>query len=409
LSAQINIFSEIGKLNKVMLHRPGIELEGLIPSNMERLLFDDIPNLKIAQKEHDFFADILRQNDVEVLELEDLLVQAVSDETIKKQFLNEFLTESGILTSYLKESVTEYLISKSPKEMIENIFAGIKKKELIIKNPSTSVKLTSDNSFFYTDPIAGAYFTRDPATCIGNGISINFMTSNARKRESLLLKYIYLYNKTIKNDKTPLWYSNNGPYNIEGGDILILSKKIIAIGCSQRTTIEGIKTLAQKLLKEQNCLEKILVFEIPKCRAFMHLDTVFTMVDYGKFTIHSEIEGSLNIYEIEMDKSKNLVFNNVSTSLKNILSKSLKCDDIEFIKCGGGDELAGPREQWNDGSNTLAIAPGVVITYNRNYVTNELLDKSGVKVLEMPSSELSRGRGGPRCMSMPINRDNIDV
>ena len=141
----------------------------------------------------------------------------------------------------------------------------------------------------------------------------------------------------------------------------------------------------------------------------MHLDTVFTMVDYGKFTIHSEIEGSLNIYEIEMDKSKNLVFNNVSTSLKNILSKSLKCDDIKFIKCGGGDELAGPREQWNDGSNTLAIAPGVVITYNRNYVTNELLDKSGVKVLAMPSSELSRGRGGPRCMSMPINRDNINL
>ena len=409
MSAKINIFSEIGKLNKVMLHRPGIELEGLIPDNMERLLFDDIPNLKIAQKEHDFFAQILRQNDVEVLELEDLLIQAISEEDIKKQFLNEFFKESGILTSYLKESLTEYLISKNPKDMIENIFAGIKKKDLIIKDTSISAQLISNSSFFYTDPIPGAYFTRDPATCIGNGISINFMTSNARKREALLLKYIYLYNKTFKNDKSPLWYSSNGPYNIEGGDILVLSKKIIAIGCSQRTTIEGIKALAGNLLKEQNCIEKILVFEIPKCRAFMHLDTVFTMVDYGKFTIHSEIEGSLNIYEIEMDKSKNLVFNNVSTSLKNILSKSLKCDDIKFIKCGGGDELAGPREQWNDGSNTLAIAPGVVITYNRNYVTNELLDKSGVKVLAMPSSELSRGRGGPRCMSMPINRDNINL
>lgn len=409
MSDKINIFSEIGKLNKVMLHRPGTEIEGLIPDNLERLLFDDIPNLEIAQKEHDYFADILRQNDVEVVYLTELLYESISDEVIKKQFVNEFLEESGIHTSYLKQSMSEYLLSKSSKDMIENILAGIRKKDLILKKSSTLAETFSNSSIFYTDPIPGEYFTRDPASCIGNGISINFMSTKARKREALLLKYIYLYNKTFRNNETPLWYNYDGPYNIEGGDILVLSKKVIAIGCSQRTTPEAIEALAGNLLKNQDCIEKILVFDIPKCRAFMHLDTVFTMVDYAKFTIHSEIEGSLNIYEITMDKLGNLIFSNVSDSLKNILSKSLKSDDIELIKCGGGDELAGPREQWNDGSNTLAIAPGVVITYSRNYVTNELLDKSGVKVLAMPSSELSRGRGGPRCMSMPIHRDNINL
>ena len=409
MSAQINIFSEIGKLNKVMIHRPGRELEGLIPDNFERLLFDDIPNLEIAQKEHDYFADILRQNDVEVLYLTDLLNESISDKIIKKQFLNEFLEESGIHETYYKESMSDYLLSKGSKEMIEVMLAGIRKKELIIKRSVVSNEITSNSSIFYTDPIPGAYFSRDPATCIGNGISINSMSTKARKREALMVKYIYLYNKKFRSDETPLWCDYNDPYYIEGGDILILSKEVLAIGFSQRTTIEGIKALAGNLFKGQSCIKKILVFEIPKCRAFMHLDTVFTMVDYAKFTIHSEIEGALNIYEITMDKSKNLVFSNVSASLKDILCKALKSDDIELIKCGGGDELAGPREQWNDGSNTLAIAPGVVITYNRNYVTNELLDKSGVKVLAMPSSELSRGRGGPRCMSMPINRDNINL
>lgn len=408
MCSKINVFSEIGKLNKVFLHRPGPELEGLIPNNLQRLLFDDIPYVKVAQQEHDYFANILKENGVEVLYAIEELEKAISNEKIRKQFVDEYLKESKIIDISLKNTLSNYLMEKDTKGMINNIMSGIRKKELCNKGISSLAEIMQDDNLFYVDPAPAEYFTRDPGACIGNGLSINVMSRRARRRESLFLKYIYSYNRDFKDDSSKLWYEYENTNSIEGGDILVLSKNVVCIGCSERTSPEAIQKLAEKLLKWDNTFEKVLVFEIPKCRAFMHLDTVFTMVDYDKFTIHPEIEGPLNIYEIVMDKSFNLKFNNVSDSLENVLKKELKLDSVELIRCGGGDELAAPREQWNDGSNTLAIAPGTVITYDRNYVTNELLDKRGVKVLTMPSSELSRGRGGPRCMSMPIHRDNID-
>ncbi|MEG1298884.1 MAG: arginine deiminase family protein, partial [Anaerovoracaceae bacterium] len=178
------------------------------------------------------------------------------------------------------------------------------------------------------------------------------------------------------------------------------------IGLSQRTTAGGIERFAENLLKESS-FKKILVFDIPKTRAFMHLDTVFTMVDYDKFTIHPEIEGPLQIYEITLNKDGRSHFESIQDDLKNILRDELNLPAVELIRCGGNDAMAAQREQWNDGSNTLAIAPGTVITYERNYVTNDLLMKKGVNVITMPSSELSRGRGGPRCMSCPVNRDDL--
>ena len=180
----------------------------------------------------------------------------------------------------------------------------------------------------------------------------------------------------------------------------------MAIGYSQRTTIAGIETFAQKLLKNSE-FKKVLVFEIPKCRAFMHLDTVFTMVDYDKFTIHPEIEGPLAVYEITLGADGRLEYNAIKDELAKVLALELKLPAVELIRCGGGDLIAAQREQWNDGSNTLCIAPGTVVTYERNYVTNDLLDKKGIKVLAIPSAELSRGRGGPRCMSCPVNRDDL--
>lgn len=170
---------------------------------------------------------------------------------------------------------------------------------------------------------------------------------------------------------------------------------------------EAIEELAENLFNGDSGFKKILVFEIPKKRAFMHLDTVFTMIDYDKFTIHPGIEGPLNIYEVTSDAKRSIKFRYNTDSLDKILKTSLKVDSVDLIKCGGGDLMIAGREQWNDGSNTLAIAPGVIVTYERNYVTNEILDKKGIKVLTIPSSELSRGRGGPRCMSMPLEREYI--
>ena len=201
-------------------------------------------------------------------------------------------------------------------------------------------------------------------------------------------------------------YDLDQDHSIEGGDVLVLSKDMVAIGLSQRTTIAGIERFARNLLAKSS-FKKVLVFDIPKTRAFMHLDTVFTMVDYDKFTIHPEIEGPLGVYEITMGKGGELKFNAMKDELQNILALELGIPAVELIRCGGGDLLAAQREQWNDGSNTLCIAPGTVVTYERNYVSNELLDKKGVKVLSIPSAELSRGRGGPRCMSCPVNRVDL--
>ncbi|MFT5875314.1 MAG: arginine deiminase [Clostridium sp.] len=403
----INVTSEIGKLNKVMLHRPGREIENLVPALLERLLFDDIPYLDVARKEHDIFAKILKENDVEVLYLEELATDALNDDKIKKIFLQQFLQESHISNKEIYKSLYDYLMSKPTREMIDILMAGVRKNEIDVKDMYSLRGLIGNQYPFYLDPMPNLYFTRDPGASIGNGITINTMQTEARRRETLFLEFIHKYHSSFKEYEVPLWYDRTLPNNIEGGDELILSATTLAIGCSQRTSPEAIEIVARNLFEKHASFEKVLVFEIPACRAFMHLDTVFTMVDYDKFTIHPEIEGPLNVFEITKGVDGELIINQEKDILENILKSALKLPSVELIRCGGGDSIVAAREQWNDGSNTLAIAPGKVITYERNYVTNEILTKRGVTVITMPSAELSRGRGGPRCMSMPLNRDDL--
>lgn len=401
----INVYSEIGKLNRVLLHRLGREIEGLVPDNFERLLFDEIPYLKVAQYEHDCFAKVLRDNNVEVLYFADEVVKALENKGARGAFVKEFLRDSDVISNHAIEPMEQYLMEMPLNSMVETIIAGIKKDDIHIKKSNSLADFINEDYPYYTDPMPNLYFTRDPGACIGNGVSIHCMRTKARKREALMLKYIYEYNKSFMPDGTDKWYDYEGPNPIEGGDVLVLSPEIVAIGLSQRTSADAIEILAEKLLNHSNSFRKILVFEIPKCRAFMHLDTVFTMVDYDKFTIHPEIEGPLHIYEVTLDQDKKPVFKSSTDELEAILKRELKLPAVQMIRCGGNDRIAAQREQWSDGSNTLAVAPGAVITYDRNHVTNDLLDKCGVKVMTIPSSELSRGRGGPRCMSMPIHRD----
>jgi arginine deiminase len=404
----INVNSEIGKLNKVMLHKPGKEIENLVPEYLGRLLFDDIPYLKVAQKEHNRFAEILRENGVEVLYLEQLISQVLEDANKKASFVETFLKESHITSPTLYEALYNYLMSKSSEDLVNTVMAGVRKDEVEVKSDNSLSSLMSDAYPFYLDPMPNLYFTRDPGASIGRGITINTMRTEARRRESLFLKYIYQYHPDFHNTNIPLYYDRNLPDNVEGGDELVLSKKVLAIGCSQRTSAEAIEVIAKNLLSNvENEFETVLVLQIPECRAFMHLDTVFTMVDYDKFTIHPAIEGPLNVFEVKKGAKGNLVITHSADVLENILKAALKLPAVDLIRCGGGDPIISGREQWNDGSNTLAIAPGKVITYERNYVTNEILTKHGIEVITMPSAELSRGRGGPRCMSMPLNRDNL--
>lgn len=402
----IHNYSEIGKLNKVLLHRPGEELEALTPSTIERLLFDDIPYLKVAQEEHDKFAQVLRDNGVEVVYYVDEAAKAMANPEIQIQFVNEFLNLSKINSKGLRSAMTSYLLDMAPAEMVSKVIAGIKREEVKTKDATSLMDLVNDDYPFVSDPMPNLYFTRDPGACVGDGINIHHMHTDARRRESLILRYIYRYNREFATEENKQWYDLTDTYSIEGGDVLVLSRDIVAVGLSQRTTVSGLEHFARNILQGSS-FKKVLAFDIPKSRAFMHLDTVFTMVDYDKFTIHPEIEGPLGVYEISLNEKGELKFNALKDELHKILALELKVPAVDLIRCGGGDLLAAQREQWNDGSNTLCIAPGTVVTYERNYVTNDLLDKKGIKVLTVPSAELSRGRGGPRCMSCPVNRDDL--
>jgi len=403
---EIHNFSEIGKLNKVLLHKIGNEIEALTPDNFERLLFDDIPYLKIASQEHERFAEILTENGAEVVYFIDETVKALQDKKVRDGFTVKFIEESEVYSERAKIAIKEYLDRMSVREMVEAIVAGVKKSDVEDITSYSLADYISAGYPYYTDPMPNLYFTRDVGACVGNGISIHHMSTRARKREALLLHYIYNHNKEFAPEGSGKWYDFDQEYSVEGGDVLVLSREVVAIGLSERTTALGIERYAENLLGKSS-FRKILVFDIPKCRAFMHLDTVFTMVDYDKFTIHPEIEGPLSVFEIVLDKNGKSRFSSRREELVKILSTELKLPSVDLIRCGGDDMVAAQREQWNDGSNTLAIAPGVVVTYERNYVTNDLLAKKGMKVLTMPSSEISRGRGGPRCMSCPINRDDL--
>jgi len=403
---KINVFSEIGKLNSVLLHRPGKELENLTPDLLERLLFDDIPYLKVAQEEHDAFAKVLRDNKVEVLYIKDMVVEALKNHPEEKNsFITQFVEESRILSKSVKNAIYEYLGELSIEDLVDKMIVGIRSNEVIGKNKESIMDMLEDEYPFYTDPMPNILFQRDPFSSIGNGVAINNMYTDARQRETILSEYMFKFHPRFENEEIPFYISRNNKYNSEGGDVLVLDKNTLAIGISKRTDPRAIEKLAKRLFKEHTSFKTILAFNIPKTRAFMHLDTVFTQIDYGMFTIHPGIIKDLTVFELTNNNGEVKV-SKVITSLENILEKHLK-RPIKLINCGGEDTITSGREQWNDGANTLAIAPGKVIVYSRNHVTNEILRKAGVSVLEIPSSELSRGRGGPRCMSMPLDREEI--
>lgn len=405
----IHVKSEIGKLKKVMLHRPGQELEHLVPEDLERLLFDDIPYLKTAKIEHDMFAEIMRGQGVEVVYLEDLTADVLKNPEKKEQFVREFIAEGGASAAKVRDQLYDYLMKISDeKELVLKTMSGIRVSELNVKMSCPLVSLVKKESQFLLDPIPNLYFTRDPFACIGNGVSLNRMYSRTRRRETLYGKYILKYNPDFAG-KVPFYYDRDMDFSIEGGDILNLSNKVIAIGISQRTTPEAIELLAQNIFVDKASeIETIIALDIPAVRAFMHLDTVCTQVDYDKFTIHPGIMQTLRIFEIKPgDRKGQLKVTESDAMLSGILAKYLELDKVTLIKCGGKDRIASEREQWNDGSNTLCIEPGKVVVYDRNYVTNEILRQHGIEVLEMASSELSRGRGGPRCMSMPLEREDL--
>ncbi len=405
---KINVNSEIGRLKVVLLHEPGDELHNLTPKKLDDLLFDDIPWLPLAKKEHQAFAKTFKDAGVEVVYLTDLMrdVLDLSNE-IKEQFINQFIKEANIRSNTLREIATEYLKSfKDNKELVLKSIAGIKKSDL----PNSQVKSLADHVDdypFVTDPMPNLYFTRDPFASIGNGVSLNKMYSVTRSRETIFGEYIFKYHPIYKT--TPLYYSRYEDVNIEGGDIMVLNNHVLIVGVSQRTCAEAVERLAKNLFfNNETDFDTVLAFTIPQARTFMHLDTVFTQVDKNKFTIHKGCYEKLKIFRVTKDYNNEgkVKVLELDQKLEDVLESYIGLP-VTLIPCGGGDTISADREQWSDGSNTVALGPGEVIAYERNDITNAALIKNGINVHIIPSSELSRGRGGPRCMCMPLVREDI--
>ena len=401
MSKAIHVFSEIGQLRRVMLHRPGEELLNLMPEHLDRLLFDDIPYLHLARQEHDRFAAVLREQGVEVVYLEDLTAEALWDNDIRQQFILDYLRDAGIRGEKRIGRMVEYFMNLSTKNMVLKMMAGVRKSEIHGYGRKNLTDYLEGDYPFVIDPMPNLYFTRDPFSCIGNGVSLHRMYSQTRNRETLFGDYIFRYHPQYKDVKR--LYSREMEHSLEGGDILVLSPQVAAVGISQRTEPFAIEVLAKELL--DTGFQQVLAIDIPKTRSFMHLDTVFTMVDKDKFTVHPNIRGSMEVFVLEKGGDGHLVIHPERADLGHILADHLGLSSITLIPCGGGNVIDAAREQWNDGSNTFAIAPGRVIAYDRNAVTNEILQRHGIEVLTIPSSELARGRGGPRCMTMPLWRE----
>ena len=405
--AGVNVKSEIKPLKRVLLHRPGNELLNLTPNTLEELLFDDIPFLKVAQEEHDAFAQALRDNGVEVFYLEDLMAEVLeANPELREQFLKQWIEEAGIRTDRYQKIIFDYLQENYPdaKDLVLKTMEGINLTELHTDKSNSLVDLVSEASKMVVAPMPNLYFTRDNFAMIGNGVSINRMYSVTRNRETIYAEYIFGNHPDFAD--VPEYYSRYNTFHIEGGDILNINDHVLAVGISQRTEPDAIDALAHNIFNDETSpIDTILAFNIPNNRAMMHLDTVFTQIDTDKFTIHPGIMGPLTVFEITPE-GEGIKVKEMTGKLEDILEKYVGMP-VELIPCGGGDRIAAEREQWNDGSNTLCVRPGTVVVYQRNNVTNDVLYKNGINCLVMPSAELSRGRGGPRCMSMPAWREAL--
>ncbi len=409
MKANLNVTSEIGRLKKVLVHRPGEELLNLTPKWLKQLLFDDIPWLDLAQKEHDAFADIFRKAGVDVIYLVDLVSETLkTDPSVKQAFIDDFIAEASIMNPRFREAVKRYLRGfDNINKMIAKTMAGIRETDLGLSDESNLVDYIHDYPFV-TAPMPNLYFTRDPFAVLGHGISLSRMYSQTRRRETLYAEYIFTHHPVYGHGHTEKYYDRDSIASIEGGDLLVLNKHTLAVGISQRTLPSAIEKLAINVFNDPSAtFNTVLALDIPKSRAYMHLDTVITQVDRDLFLMHNEIQKTIKAFELTQKDEHSLKVRPIEGSLDWILSSYVN-DDVTLLPCGGDDIVAASREQWNDGANTIAIAPREVIVYERNHVTNHMLDKHGVKVHTMPSSELSRGRGGPRCMSMPLIRNDME-
>ncbi len=404
----LRLNSEFGKLKSVITHRPGREIERLTLHNTRELLCEDVPYLEGMQREHDEFTSLIRNaGGAKVYRLRDLLIEVLLNKELKSGLIALTLKKTNS-TSLREDIIAMY----STAEIASMLIGGIKVKELKRKIKGSSIdKLESE--YYIINPSPNLYFMRDPAAIIQDGVICSHMKFSGRQGESNLLKIIFENHQDFKSNFNPIYpiQSSDGDVpTIEGGDVIVLSDKALAIGCSERTDVKSIELVAKQILN-RSTVERVYQVDLPAKRNFMHLDTVFTIIDENLIVTYPDAMNSLLqtcVYKKDdEDKNGNAVLHKecVNESIISVLKKEIPY--LEVVETGDGHPDFSSREQWYDGANVFALSPRRVISYNRNKFTNRALREAGVEVLETSSSELSRGLGGPRCMTMPLSRVDL--
>jgi arginine deiminase len=392
--------SEVGPLRAVLLHRPGNELKRLTPRNNDQLLFDSIPWVGRAQQEHDAFAEVLRGRGVEVLLLADALRTALADQRAHAAGVHTAVDDRR-LGNDLADSLRSHLSSVDAATLAEVLMAGMTFEELPSADGNSLVRKMNHPHDFAVDPLPNLLFTRDSSVWIGDRIAISSLTMPARRRETALLDLVYAYHPRFSR-AVRAYGAHSAP--IEGGDVMLLSPGVVAVGVGERTTSAGAESLARSLFAD-NIAHTVLAVPIEQTRATMHLDTVCTMVASDAVVMYPLSRDSLTAYTMRPAGESSVKVEGPTPFLV-AAAEAMGIERLRVIDTGL-DPVTAEREQWDDGNNTLALAPGVVVGYERNVETNARLEEAGIEVLRIAGSELGSGRGGPRCMSCPILRDPI--